>query len=268
MHHGTDFWTRMSTRGPDRIVVDGIEVRPGSRVRLRPRRGGEALDAVLDGRLAVIHAIERDQGDGIHIAVTVDDDPGRDLGAARMPGHRFFFTVDEIEPLGTTAPAPDGRVLVAGIGNVFLGDDGFGVAVAGRLARRALPSGVEVVDFGTRGMELAYALQDDYHAVVFIDAARRGEEPGTLYVIEPEIDANDDVPTNAHGLTPSKALALARAMGRVPARVLVVGCEPHRFVGDGPGTGLVELSRPVAAAVARAVPLVESLVDDLLERSG
>ena len=95
----------------------------------------------------------------MHLAVVVEDDPGRDLGERRQPGHRFFFAPDEVEPLPAPAPAaPAVRVLVAGIGNVFLGDDGFGVALAGRLARRELPAGVEVVDFGIRGMDLAYAL--------------------------------------------------------------------------------------------------------------
>ena len=85
------------------------------------------------------------------------------------------------------------RVLVAGVGNIFLGDDGFGVEVVKRLAGRELPEGVEVKDFGIRGMDLAYALQDDYELVVFVDVTPRGEEPGTVYLIEPEIEDDGEV---------------------------------------------------------------------------
>ena len=112
---------------------------------------------------------------------------------------------------------------------MFLGDDGFGVALAGRLARRALPPGVDVADFGIRGMDLAYALGDGYDAAVLLDAAPRGEPPGTLYVIEPEIEEGE-VPIDAHGMDPVKVLALARALGGPPPRTLVVGvraADPH-----------------------------------------
>src|SRR5438128_1754175 len=87
-----------------------------------------------------------------------------------------------------TTPPPDRRaVLVAGVGNIFLGDDAFGVEVAQRLARRPLPAGVRVVDFGIRGLDLAYALLDPYEAVILVDAMPRGEQPGTLYVLEPDL---------------------------------------------------------------------------------
>ncbi|HZC28196.1 MAG TPA: hydrogenase maturation protease, partial [Gaiellaceae bacterium] len=159
----SDFWEELSRRGPGRATVEGTEICNGSRVRLRPREGGDVLDLALAGRTAVVETIEQDADGELHVAVTLDDDPGRDLGDARFPGHRFFFRVDEVEPV-TERLAPrsrEPRILVAGIGNVFLGDDGFGVAVVRRLVRRELPDGVEVADFGIRGMDLAYSLQAD-----------------------------------------------------------------------------------------------------------
>ena len=169
-------------------------------MRLRPRAGADVFDLALADRVAVVDAIEEDMEGAVHLVVTVEDDPGRDLGAARSLGHRFFFAPTEVEPLPDAA-RPARRVLVAGIGNVFLGDDGFGVALAGRLARHALPPGVDVADFGIRGMDLAYALGDGYDAAVLLDAAPRGEPPGTLSVIEPEIEEGE-VPIDAHGMDP------------------------------------------------------------------
>jgi hydrogenase maturation protease len=150
---------------------------------------------------------------------------------------------------------------VAGIGNLFLGDDGFGVALAARLAREDLPAGVEVVDYGIRGMDLAYALPG-YDAVVLLDATPRGGTPGTLYVIEPELEL-DEVAIDAHGMDPVKVLALARALGGTPPRTLVVGCEPQtRMTGDEEDV-VADLSEPVRAALGEAVKLVGSLLDDL-----
>src|ERR687897_1561811 len=156
------------------------------------------------------------------------------------------------------------RILVAGVGNVFLGDDGFGVEVARRLAGRGLPDGVEVVDFGIRGMDLAYALQGDYEAVVFVDATPRGEEPGTVYLIEPEIEEDGEVVLDTHGMDPAKVIKLARALGARPTRTLVVGCEPQVLVsGEDYDVMLMELSEPVRAAVEEAAKLVESLVGEI-----
>jgi hydrogenase maturation protease len=156
------------------------------------------------------------------------------------------------------------RILVAGVGNVFLGDDGFGVEVVRRLAGRGLPEGVEVVDFGIRGMDLAYALQDDYDVVVFVDATPRGEEPGTVYLIEPEIEEDGGVVLDTHGMDPVKVIKLARALGAKPTRTLVVGCEPQLVVsGEDYEDMLMELSEPVRAAVVEAVKLVESLVEEI-----
>jgi hydrogenase maturation protease len=156
------------------------------------------------------------------------------------------------------------RILVAGVGNIFLGDDGFGVEVVRRLAGRGLPEGVEVADFGIRGMDLAYALQDDYEAVVFIDAIPRGEEPGTVYLLEPEIEEDGEVVLDTHGMDPVKVIKLSRALGARPTRTLVVGCEPQVIVsGEDYEDMVMELSEPVHAAVEEAVKLVESLVEEI-----
>ena len=156
------------------------------------------------------------------------------------------------------------RVLVAGIGNVFLGDDGFGVEVVKRLAGRTLPDGVEVKDFGIRGMDLAYALHEDYDLVVFVDATPRGGEPGTLYLIEPEIEEDGAVSLDTHGMDPVKVIRLSRAMGAPPTRTLVVGCEPQVILGgEAYDDMIMELSEPVSAAVEEAAKLVESLVTEV-----
>jgi hydrogenase maturation protease len=155
------------------------------------------------------------------------------------------------------------RILVAGIGNVFLGDDAFGVEAVNRLSRRALPDSVRVVDYGVRGLDLAYALLNDYDLVILVDAVQRGEAPGTLYVLEPELPAADgDVPQafpmDAHGMNPMRVLDMVRAMGGRPRRVLVVGCEPATL-GDEL-EGAMGLSDPVASAVDGAIGIIESLI--------
>lgn len=156
------------------------------------------------------------------------------------------------------------RVLVAGVGNIFLGDDAFGVEVARRLLARPQPQGVRVADFGIRGLDLTYALLDGYEAVVILDAAPRGGSPGTLYVIEPDAPAGaGPVAVEGHNLDPARVLALAAALGARVRRLLVVGCEPDRCEDFADG-----LSVPVRAAVDEAVGLVESLVERLLAPVG
>jgi len=156
------------------------------------------------------------------------------------------------------------RILIAGVGNIFLGDDGFGVEVVRRLAEREMPEGVEVKDFGIRGMDLAYALQEDYEAVVFVDAVPRGEEPGTVYLIEPEIEEDGEVALDTHGMDPVKVIKLSRALGAKSTRTLVVGCEPQVVLsGEDYDDMSMELSEPVQAAVGEAVKLVESLVEEI-----
>lgn len=249
------FWPRMEHRGTAEVVVDGIRVGAGSRVRLRPRTRADILDLALDGRLAVVEGIEQDDEGAFHIAVTLDDDPCRDLGEARLPAHRFFYSAEELEPVGTARP----RVLVAGIGNVFLGDDGFGIEVVRRLAGENLPA--DVVDFGIRGLDLAYALQRDYEAAILVDAAPRGEPPGTLTLLEPHLPDPDGVTVEAHGMNPVRVLRMAAELGRVPGRVLLLCCEPATLITDDVVT---ELSEPVRDALDQAVELVKSLVMDMI----
>jgi hydrogenase maturation protease len=266
-------WEELERRGPDFVEVGGVAIRAGSRVRLAPQRpGGDVFELALAGRTGVVHEVLQDLDGRIQLAVTVADDPGQDLGALRRPGHRFFFDPIELEPLESPAAdqAAQHRVLVAGIGNLFLGDDGWGVALAARLAERLLPAGVEVVDFGIRGMDLAYAIQDGYAAVVLLDAAPRGETPGTLYVIEPQLDAIEEA-VDAHGMNPAKVLALARTLGDSLPRTLIVGCEPQTHMGADDEFIVADLTEPVRASLEPAVGLVEELLADLTrpdERKG
>jgi hydrogenase maturation protease len=154
------------------------------------------------------------------------------------------------------------KILVAGIGNIFLGDDAFGVEVARSLSRRKLPDSVAVKDFGIRGFDLAYALLDPWDAVILVDALARGEAAGTLYVVEPEMGglgstASADTAINPHGMDPVRVLNLAASMGTISAQVLVLGCEPHDF-GDEL-EGRMGLSPQVQAAVEQAANMVVEL---------
>jgi hydrogenase maturation protease len=261
------YWEELERPGPDAVTVGGAPLRAGSRVRLRPRSRTDVFDAALDGRVAVVESVEQDMEGRVQLVVVVDDDPGRDLGIQKQPGHRFFFTAEEVEPLGDRAEpaeAPAGpRVLIAGIGNVFLGDDGWGVALADRLARRELPGGVDVVDYGIRGTDLAYTMADGgYEVVVLLDAVPRGEVPGTVYLIEPEVEP-EQVTIDTHGMDPAKVLALVAAIGAPPPRTLVVGCEPANRLSADVEEFVVELSEPVRAALDEAERLVASLLEEL-----
>ncbi len=158
------------------------------------------------------------------------------------------------------APADGRRVLVAGIGNIFFGDDGFGVEVARRLASRAFSEHVKVADFGIRGIHLAYELLDGgYDTTVLVDATPRGETPGTVYLIEPTLGADDlgaaaPSAADAHSMSPGAVFTLLSSLGGVPGRVLIVGCEPGN-TEEGIG-----LSDAVAAAVDAAVTLIIDVV--------
>jgi hydrogenase maturation protease len=159
------------------------------------------------------------------------------------------------------------RILVAGIGNIFLGDDAFGVEVVGRLAAMSAPPGVEIVDFGIRGLDLTYALLDGYAGVILVDAIPRGQTPGTLYVIEPEPEdvnavQSADVGMETHSLNPARVLRLVRQMGGRIDRLLLVGCEPSAPDADEMSDGL---SAAVAAAVDEAVTMVQRLVEEMCE---
>lgn len=158
------------------------------------------------------------------------------------------------------------RILIACIGNIFFGDDGFGVEVARRLATRRYPPGVEVVDFGIRGVELAYTLLDGCDTLVLVDAVPRGGAPGTLYLIEPGTPSTGVIappagPLDAHSMDPMKTLAYAYRLGARPGRVLVIGCEPEPAPADDAGDELrMGLSAPAQAAVDEAVKMVDDLV--------
>jgi hydrogenase maturation protease len=158
------------------------------------------------------------------------------------------------------------RTLVACLGNIFLGDDGFGVEVARRLAREELPAGTTVTDYGIRGMHLAYDLAQGWDATILVDAVQRGGEPGTVYVIEPEQrpPAGGGAPPgltgsmllDPHGMQPDVMLGMTGMLGAEAGRVLVVGCEPAS-VAEGIG-----LSEPVTAAVDEAARKVMDLVKE------
>ena len=165
-------------------------------------------------------------------------------------------------PALDVAGAP--RILVAGIGNTFLGDDAFGVETVRELMQQRWPAGVRVVDFGIRSYDLAFALADGYDAVILIDAAARGQVPGTVYLVEVEQEqiaraANEAA--NPHTLDPVLAIRMANAIGDAPKRIYLVGCEPAVLETD---TGQTGLSPTVQAAVAPAVELIQALVCRLL----
>lgn len=154
-----------------------------------------------------------------------------------------------------------GKVLVACVGNVFLGDDAFGVEVAKKLAERPLPAGVSVVDFGIRSYDLAYALMNEWDLKILVDALPRGGKPGTIYVLEPELPANvGQEALDAHSMNPVAVLQLVGALGGEVGRLLVVGCEPETV--ETGNEGEMGLSPPVQAAVDEAVRVIERLIAD------
>jgi hydrogenase maturation protease len=154
---------------------------------------------------------------------------------------------------------------VAGIGNIFLGDDGFGCEVARELARRP-PTDVKVVDYGIRGLDLAYALLEPYETVVLVDAVSRGEAPGTIYILEPVLgQAKQTTPLNPHSMEPAQLLAMAESLGEISARIIIVGCEPQSFGEELEGR--MGLSQVVAASVGKAADVVREIVEHVREPS-
>lgn len=151
-------------------------------------------------------------------------------------------------------------ILVAGIGNIFQGDDAFGCEVAKVLTRREPTEGVRVIDFGIRSLDLTYALLDEPELAILVDAVSRGGEPGTLYTIEPDLeDAESEAgeqTINAHNMDPVAVLRAAKGMGHLP-RVLLVGCEPADLGGE---QGRMGLTPPVSGVIAKAAELVEALI--------
>jgi hydrogenase maturation protease len=249
------------------LNIAGVEVKLGHRVRLRPGKRGDVMDLALAGKTAMIESIEQDYEGKFHVCVVADDDPGRDIGIMRQPGHRFFFDPEEIEPLPMDEASAETRtqtpsILIAGIGNIFLGDDAFGVEVVQRLANCKLPDRVKAIDFGIRGFDLACALLNGSDVTVLVDACPRGGTPGSVYVIEPDLSSLDrqeaqQSSVDAHSMNPMNVIRLAKSMGGELKRIVLVGCEPATL---GPEEGHMGLSDPVATAVGVAETVVQSLV--------
>jgi hydrogenase maturation protease len=155
------------------------------------------------------------------------------------------------------------RILVAGIGNAWLKDDGFGSAVAERLSKRELPAEAAVFDFGTGGLDLAYEVMRGYDGLILIDVSRQGGEPGTLYVMEASEDdveagIEDGQIINPHAMDPQTVLRFVKSLGAWPGKVVVIACEPAAVEEMGLG-----LSTAVEVAVEGAIDLVLSTIEEL-----
>jgi hydrogenase maturation protease len=159
------------------------------------------------------------------------------------------------------------RILIAGIGNIFMGDDAFGSEVARRLVDFSWPAGVRAVDFGIRGFDVAYALMDGYDVAILVDATPQGGAPGTVYVIEPDLSQLDDpqiqhMPVQTHAMHPLEVLRLVRALGGTLPKLLLVGCEPAEL--GSYEEGKLGLSEPVTAAIEQAIGVIKSLVAEIV----
>jgi len=155
------------------------------------------------------------------------------------------------------------RVMIAGVGNMFMKDDGFGGAVIQKMLHKKFPEGVEVKDFGTGGLKLAYDLMRGYDGLILLDASARGEKPGTLYVIEPnhediDPDLEQGGPIDPHGADPATVLRFVKSIGSWPGKVVIVACEPAT-VDDFE----IGLSEPVNAAIENAIGMVEEIVQGI-----
>jgi hydrogenase maturation protease len=148
------------------------------------------------------------------------------------------------------------RILIAGVGNIFFGDDGFGVEVVKRLALESVPEWVRVADFGIKGIHLAFELLDKkYETIILVDAAPRGGEPGSVYLIEPDLsEIRENSSHDAHAMNPQTVLDTVRSLGKIPGKVYIVGCEPA-CAEEGIG-----LSPPVSQAVEEAIRLIIEIV--------
>lgn len=236
---------------------------PGTRVRLKPRPGGDLLDVVLAGRVAVVEGVDGEETGEFPVAVVIEDDGGRELRELRDPPHVFYFAPDELELLTAEYERVPRRVLVAGLGNVFLGDDGFGVEVVQRLLEGPLPEGTDVCDFGVRGPDLAYALAGGYDAAILVDLAPKGGAPGNLYLMELEHPGEGSISVDPQHLNPQDVLSLARQLGPLPPQLLMVCCEP---VEKGIEAMSMEMTPEVAAAVEPAAEMVRELAERLTRR--
>jgi hydrogenase maturation protease len=164
-----------------------------------------------------------------------------------------------------TATDSEGKILIACIGNIFLGDDAFGVQVARELWVLGLPEEAVVVDYGIRSFDLAYALLEPWRSIILVDAIARGGAPGSLYLLQPDADTENAVGFNPHAIGPAQVLAMARAIGSVTAPMYIVGCEPQDLGEELDGR--IGLSPAVVAAVPRAVAMIERLVEQLTKAS-
>lgn len=266
-------WPTINTPA-EPFPAGGIHLAKGDRVLIRPKAGGDVFDLALTGRSARVDSVEQDFEGRFHVSVLIDDDPARDLGSRKQPGHTFFFAPEELELVAPSeadaAVSATLRILVAGIGNIFLGDDGFGVEVAQRLAARPLPEGVRVMDAGIRGLDLAYALLDGPDRTILVDACPHGDGPGTVFLMEPDLASLDDpdrggTQFDAHDMNPMNVLRMARSLGATLRHVLIVGCAPETL---GPEEGKMGLSESVRAAVPEAMALIESVIAQWTDPEG
>lgn len=212
-------------------------LQPGTRVRLAPNRRGDLLDDVLSGLEATVERVEEDTDGRRHVGVVLAGDQAIELGRMRQIGHRFFFSPDELVVLGA-GRAPS--VMVAGLGDAFDGDGGFGAAVIEELRRRPRPAGVRLADFGIRVTDLEAALEDGFDALIVVAAARTGRRPGDVSVLD--------------GAVVAQGLGFTGAS--MPARHHAVVLEPA-------GGGGAEMSEAARAAVSGAAERVEELLDRL-----
>ncbi|MEP7047782.1 MAG: hydrogenase maturation protease [Ilumatobacteraceae bacterium] len=240
----------------DTMWIGGVEVGSGTHVRLRPSRRADAHDLFYAGQLATVKGVFNDVDGDQHVAVALDDDPASDM--FEWQGRFLYFHPDEIEVLEQPRRS---RVLVAGIGNIFLGDDGFGVEVIKHIGATAsdagLHDGVTVADFGIRGVHLAFELLEGYDVLVLIDAIPLGEAPGTVVTFEPDVESIDPSTADAHSMSPAVVLGLLAGMGGELPHVIIVGCQPLTLE-EGIG-----LSQPVSDAIAPAVKAVHRVLDDI-----
>jgi hydrogenase maturation protease len=154
-------------------------------------------------------------------------------------------------------------ILVACIGNIFLGDDGFGSEAARALAAAHLSADVKLVDFGIRGLDLSYSLLEPWQAVILVDVVSRGGTPGTLYLLQPGLIPEAAAGLDPHALDPVSVLAGARSLGEITAEIYILGCEPKDF-GDEL-EGRMGLSPEVQSAIPQTVKMVRDLADRLLQ---
>jgi hydrogenase maturation protease len=157
--------------------------------------------------------------------------------------------------------------MIAGVGNMFMKDDGFGVEVVKRMMEKEFPEGVEIKDFGTGGLKLAYDLMKGYDGLILIDASQRGEMPGTLYVIEPDekefkssLEQGDLI--DPHGADPVTVLRFVKAFGSWPGKVMIVSCEPSSV-----DEFQIGLSDEVNASVGKAIEFVDEIIDQIYSRT-